>query len=69
MEEWLKQRRPKLDREPKNGEEMSLSRVGKDLYEKVRTLDSGRGIGVEQTSWNLEIVGSNRACLIICVLC
>ena len=35
MDEWLKQRRPKLDGEPKNGEEMSLSRVGKDLYEKV----------------------------------
>jgi hypothetical protein len=37
MEDWLKQRRPQLEGEPKNGEEMSLSRVGKDLYEKVRS--------------------------------
>jgi UDP-galactopyranose mutase len=36
MEAWLKERRPNLNgSEPKNGEEMSLSRVGKDLYEKV----------------------------------
>ena len=38
MEDWLKDRRPKLDGEPKNGEEMSLSRVGKDLYEKVKKI-------------------------------
>ena len=39
MEAWLKERRPKLNgSEPKNGEEMSLSRVGKDLYEKVKNV-------------------------------
>ena len=35
MDDWLKMKRPKYDHEPTNGEEMSLSRVGKDLYEKV----------------------------------
>ena len=36
MENWLKSRRPNLKgQQPKNGEEMSLSRVGTDLYEKV----------------------------------
>ena len=36
MEAWIKERRP--DPEilfPTNGEEMSLTRVGRDLYEKV----------------------------------
>jgi hypothetical protein len=42
MESWLKERRPKLNgSEPKNGEEMSLSRVGKDLYEKVTNGQKG----------------------------
>ena len=35
MEKWLMTQRPKYDHEPKNGEEMSLSRVGKELYEKA----------------------------------
>jgi len=35
MIDWLNERRPNLDREPMNGEEMSISRVGKDLYEKI----------------------------------
>ena len=35
MEDWLKTQRPSYDHEPKNGEEMSLSRVGKELYERV----------------------------------
>ena len=36
METWLSSRRPNLNgQEPSNGEEMSLSRVGMDLYEKV----------------------------------
>merc|ERR550519_2868873 len=35
MIDWLDQRRPKLDRDPADGEEMSISRVGKDLYEKI----------------------------------
>ena len=35
MENWLKTKRPKYDHELRNGEEMSLSRVGKDLYEKA----------------------------------
>ena len=35
MEDWLKTQRPKYDHEPQNGEEMSLSRVGKELYERV----------------------------------
>ena len=36
MENWISSRRPDLKgREPANGEEMSLSRVGNDLYEKV----------------------------------
>ena len=36
MEPWIKERRP--DPEilfPPNGEEMSVTRVGRDLYEKV----------------------------------
>ena len=37
MDAWLNQSRPDLGgRSPQNGEEMSLSRVGKHLYEKVR---------------------------------
>lgn len=35
MEAWLDERKPKYDHEPRNGEEMSLTRVGKDLYEKI----------------------------------
>lgn len=35
MEAWLDERRPKLDRDPQDGEEMSISRVGKDLYERI----------------------------------
>ena len=36
MEEWLSQSRPDLKgMPPSNGEEMSLSRVGKHLHEKV----------------------------------
>ena len=35
MEAWLKTQRPIYDHEPQNGEEMSLSRVGKELYERV----------------------------------
>ena len=38
MEKWLKKKRPIYDHEPRNGEEMSLSRVGKDLYEKASTI-------------------------------
>ena len=40
MEKWLKNKRPSYDHEPRNGEEMSLSRVGKDLYEKASKLQS-----------------------------
>jgi len=36
MDEWLNQSRPDLKgKAPKNGEEMSMSRVGKHLYEKI----------------------------------
>ena len=35
MEAWLKTQRPLYNHEPQNGEEMSLSRVGKELYERV----------------------------------
>lgn len=35
MVKWLDARKPKYDHEPKDGEEMSLTRVGKDLYEMV----------------------------------
>jgi len=36
MENWLSSRRPNLKgQQPSNGEEMSLSRVGTDLYEKI----------------------------------
>ena len=36
MEAWIKERRPDPEIEaPANGEEMSLARVGRDLYEKV----------------------------------
>jgi len=35
MVAWLDERRPKLDKPPSNGEEMSISRVGTDLYEKI----------------------------------
>ena len=38
MEKWLKTKRPIYDHKPRNGEEMSLSRVGKDLYEKASTI-------------------------------
>ena len=37
MEAWIAERRPDLKgAEPANGEEMSMTRVGKDLYEKVK---------------------------------
>ena len=37
MEAWINERKPNMDGIlPTNGEEMSISRVGKDLYEKVR---------------------------------
>ena len=39
MEKWLKTKRPIYDHEPRNGEEMSLSRVGKDLYEKASKMN------------------------------
>ena len=40
MENWLSSRRPDLKgRKPTNGEEMSLSRVGNDLYEKVNNVE------------------------------
>ena len=40
MEAWIDERRPNLNGKlPANGEEMSLSRVGKDLYEKVWILE------------------------------
>ena len=35
MVAWLDERRPKLDQPPQNGEEMSVSRVGTDLYERI----------------------------------
>lgn len=35
MINWLDERRPKTDVPPQDGEEMSISRVGKDLYEKI----------------------------------
>merc|ERR1712179_720044 len=35
MVAWLDERRPKLDHPPQNGEEMSISRVGTDLYERI----------------------------------
>ena len=35
MIKWLDERRPKLDQPPQNGEEMSISRVGTDLYERI----------------------------------
>ena len=36
MENWLSLRRPNLKgRQPRNGKESALSRVGTDLYEKV----------------------------------
>lgn len=35
MTAWLDERRPKLGREPADGEEMSISRVGEDLYKKI----------------------------------
>merc|ERR1712045_882367 len=35
MVRWLDDRRPKSDKPPQNGEEMSISRVGTDLYEKI----------------------------------
>ena len=39
MEKWLSVRRPDLKGKlPSNGEEVSLSRVGTDLYEKVRMI-------------------------------
>ena len=39
MEKWLSSRRPDLKGKlPSNGEEISLSRVGTDLYEKVRII-------------------------------
>ena len=39
MEKWLSSRKPDLKGKlPSNGEEISLSRVGMDLYEKVRII-------------------------------
>ena len=35
MVRWLDQRRPQGGAAPSNGEEMSISRVGADLYEKI----------------------------------
>ena len=35
MKAWLDKRRPPPGHTPKNGEEMSISRVGKDLYDKI----------------------------------
>ena len=35
MKSWLDQRRPPPGHTPANGEEMSISRVGTDLYEKI----------------------------------
>jgi len=36
MEAWIKEQRPNPEIEaPTNGEQMSLARVGRDLYEKV----------------------------------
>lgn len=35
MVDWLDQRRPKLEEAPRDGEEMSISRVGRDLYERI----------------------------------
>ena len=35
MKAWLDQRRPPPGETPSNGEEMSISRVGRDLYEKI----------------------------------
>jgi len=35
MKAWLDQRRPPPGETPQNGEEMSISRVGRDLYEKI----------------------------------
>jgi len=35
MKAWLDQRRPLPGETPQNGEEMSISRVGRDLYEKI----------------------------------
>ncbi len=37
MAAWINKRKPDMNGIlPTNGEEMSISRVGKDLYEKVR---------------------------------
>ena len=35
MKAWLDERRPPPGHTPTNGEEMSISRVGRDLYEKI----------------------------------
>ena len=35
MVSWLDKRRPPSDQKPTNGEEMAISRVGKDLYEML----------------------------------
>jgi len=40
MEAWIAARRPDLKgAEPANGEEMSMTRVGKDMYEKVKIIN------------------------------
>ena len=45
MESWIDERRPDLNGNlPTNGEQMSLSRVGKDLYEKVGTLKPNKNV-------------------------
>ena len=44
MEAWIKERRPDPEIEaPANGEEMSLARVGRDLYEKVSKIFKSTG--------------------------
>ena len=35
MVAWLDKRRPSKDEKPRNGEEMAISRVGKDLYKQL----------------------------------
>ena len=44
MEAWIKERRPDPEiKVPTNGEEMSLARVGRDLYEKVSKIFKSTG--------------------------
>ena len=53
MEKWLMTQRPKYDHEPKNGEEMSLSRVGKELYEKASKIHFEHTT-ISQGFWNYK---------------